>query len=230
MKDLSEPLTDEELDRLSNFLLARVPEERDEEDFDCGIIDVSELDGFLTAIVSGPNSLAPSKWLPAIWGDEEPVWESTDEFQSVFTLIIRHMNSIALMLEADRENFAPIFNERRLDDKTYLIVDEWCHGYVRAISLDLDGWAQCEPDLIASLKPIRDFGTEPGWQELEGMSEADMSREQDAIPASARAIYSYWLERRRPPHQPIVRAAAKVGRNDACPCGSGKKYKHCCLQ
>lgn len=23
-------------------------------------------------------------------------------------------------------------------------------------------------------------------------------------------------------------AKAKVGRNDACPCGSGKKYKHCC--
>ena len=21
---------------------------------------------------------------------------------------------------------------------------------------------------------------------------------------------------------------AKVGRNDTCPCGSGKKYKHCC--
>jgi SEC-C motif-containing protein len=26
----------------------------------------------------------------------------------------------------------------------------------------------------------------------------------------------------------IVRAAPKVGRNDPCPCGSGKKYKHCC--
>jgi len=24
-----------------------------------------------------------------------------------------------------------------------------------------------------------------------------------------------------------VRAAAKVGRNDPCPCGSGKKYKKC---
>ena len=23
---------------------------------------------------------------------------------------------------------------------------------------------------------------------------------------------------------------SKVGRNDACPCGSGKKYKKCCLQ
>jgi len=26
----------------------------------------------------------------------------------------------------------------------------------------------------------------------------------------------------------IVRTAAKIGRNDPCPCGSGKKYKHCC--
>ena len=25
-----------------------------------------------------------------------------------------------------------------------------------------------------------------------------------------------------------VRVGPKVGRNDACPCGSGKKYKHCC--
>ncbi|MCD8388130.1 MAG: SEC-C domain-containing protein [Bacteroidales bacterium] len=23
-------------------------------------------------------------------------------------------------------------------------------------------------------------------------------------------------------------SGAKVGRNDPCPCGSGKKYKHCC--
>jgi SEC-C motif-containing protein len=26
----------------------------------------------------------------------------------------------------------------------------------------------------------------------------------------------------------IVRAGPKIGRNDPCPCGSGKKYKHCC--
>jgi len=33
-----------------------------------------------------------------------------------------------------------------------------------------------------------------------------------------------WL----PPVQPIVRQEPKVGRNDPCPCGSGKKYKKCC--
>jgi len=29
--------------------------------------------------------------------------------------------------------------------------------------------------------------------------------------------------------EPVVRSGAKIGRNDSCPCGSGKKYKKCCL-
>ncbi|MBQ8002439.1 MAG: SEC-C domain-containing protein, partial [Clostridia bacterium] len=28
--------------------------------------------------------------------------------------------------------------------------------------------------------------------------------------------------------QPVRRSEPKVGRNDPCPCGSGKKYKQCC--
>jgi uncharacterized protein YecA (UPF0149 family) len=27
---------------------------------------------------------------------------------------------------------------------------------------------------------------------------------------------------------PVVKSEIKVGRNDPCPCGSGKKYKKCC--
>lgn len=29
--------------------------------------------------------------------------------------------------------------------------------------------------------------------------------------------------------RPIARDYKKIGRNDPCPCGSGKKYKNCCL-
>lgn len=28
----------------------------------------------------------------------------------------------------------------------------------------------------------------------------------------------------------MVREFKKIGRNDPCPCGSGKKYKNCCQQ
>ena len=32
----------------------------------------------------------------------------------------------------------------------------------------------------------------------------------------------------RDPHVPVRRKGKKIGRNDPCPCGSGKKYKKCC--
>jgi uncharacterized protein YecA (UPF0149 family) len=35
----------------------------------------------------------------------------------------------------------------------------------------------------------------------------------------------------QPPHEkpkPIIGHSKEVGRNDPCPCGSGKKYKKCC--
>ncbi len=31
-----------------------------------------------------------------------------------------------------------------------------------------------------------------------------------------------------PPSKPFIRDQPKVGRNDPCPCGSGRKYKKCC--
>ena len=30
-------------------------------------------------------------------------------------------------------------------------------------------------------------------------------------------------------HQPPQRFVTKIGRNEPCPCGSGRKYKRCCL-
>src|SRR5262249_7744780 len=37
-------------------------------------------------------------------------------------------------------------------------------------------------------------------------------------------LYEYWAEARRAPPPPVV-APEKIGRNEPCPCGSGKKYK-----
>jgi SEC-C motif-containing protein len=38
----------------------------------------------------------------------------------------------------------------------------------------------------------------------------------------------YFVSGEAPTQKPIVRSAPKVGRNDPCPCGSGKKLKKCC--
>lgn len=227
----SAPLTDEELNELDEFLLNRVSDEHDDDpDFDCGIIDVSELDGFLTAIVSGPNVIPPSVWLPRIWGAEEPVWNSMEEFQRIFSLMMRHMNSIATLLLESRGDFEPIFQERRGEGEAHLIVDEWCCGYMSGVALDSRAWNLSDPAIEKMLAPIKLFGTEEGWRQLRSLEQAQAGRARDAIPQAVRDMYSYWLARRTPKGEPQRRASPKVGRNDPCPCGSGKKYKHCCLQ
>jgi hypothetical protein len=44
-----------------------------------------------------------------------------------------------------------------------------------------------------------------------------------------RALREPYLERAAGKGHTIRSPAAKVGRNDPCPCGSGKKYKKCCM-
>ena len=48
------------------------------------------------------------------------------------------------------------------------------------------------------------------------------------IEANLPAIYRYWLPRRKAAVETVRREEPKVGRNDDCPCGSGKKFKKCC--
>ncbi len=54
------PLTETELDTLDQLL-------RDN-GTDDSVLNISELDGFLTAVASAPNLIMPSQWLPALWG------------------------------------------------------------------------------------------------------------------------------------------------------------------
>ncbi len=47
--------------------------------------------------------------------------------------------------------------------------------------------------------------------------------------AYAAALRDSYLEASSGKPKPVVRAGSKIGRNDPCPCGSGKKYKKCCM-
>jgi uncharacterized protein len=237
-RDLSDPLEDDEIDWLGEFLLDRVDEDEYQDGMDGGVWDMSTLDGLLTAVVSGPVTIMPSLWMSAVWGDFEPVWDSMADAERVFGLMMRHMNSIARHLSEDPETFEPLFYEREVKGKTYTVVDEWCEGYRRGVELISDEWAEGGAEIAALLEPINGFTEASEWpaHELDQDATEAMQR---AIPPNVRTIHAYWLARRgdappafgpTPHSEPIRRAEPRVGRNDPCPCGSGKKYKKCCLQ
>ena len=150
--------------------------------------------------------------------------------------MMRHMNAIADMLVEEPEDFEPIFLERNYEGKTNTIVDEWCEGYMRAVALTADQWELDAREIRKLFAPIMAFQGEHVLQTHDLYNDEEVRVLQEAIPVSVRRIHSYWLSKRTPSE---VRAPStaktapgipKVGRNDPCPCGSGKKYKKCCLQ
>jgi len=231
MQDLATPLSDEELDTLDRFLLERIDEEADTLDMDEGVLDISELDGLFTAIVSGPEIIMPSQWLPAVWGDCEPVWEDEKEFEDILSLMMRHMNVISGMLMQTPEAFEPLYLAREVEGETFTIVDEWCEGYWRGVQLIQEHWDAGGQEMAELLVPILAFTGETHWRGHD-FTHDEMRKIQQAIAPNVRAIHAYWLARRagqEPVRKPVQHGGPRVGRNDPCPCGSGKKYKRCCL-
>ncbi len=103
--ELSTPLSDEELEELEQFLLSEAVSD------EAMVLDT--LDGYLTAIVIGPVTILPSRWLPGISGESEddaPVYESMEQAQRILELVMRHMNGIIGTLQYDADAFDPLLD------------------------------------------------------------------------------------------------------------------------
>lgn len=220
--DLNVPLSDTELDELDQFLMSDATREES--------MDIAMLDGFLTALAIGPNTLPPSRWMPVIWGGEM-TWESEAQAKRMMSLVFRHANDILFTLRGYPDDFEPLLYEREHEGKKIPIIDEWCTGFVRGMALDEEAW---RPLLDSEeggemLFPIMLYGTEVGWEQLRDDPALENRHEEFAasLGDSVIAIMDWWLPTRKA-KSTLRREEPKVGRNDPCPCGSGKKFKQCC--
>jgi uncharacterized protein len=233
---LAYPLTETEIAQLDDFLISdSVPEEA---------MDLSMMDGFISALASGPNLTMPSSMLRWIWdsehGKDAPTFANAVESASIITLIIRHWNDINDTLNRAPDEYEPLILERKADGRTIPIVDSWCSGYYKGIAVDRARWNPLLAQHPEWFTAIMLYGTEDGWDELERRQDSIEQHQAfaDSLASSVRNIHRYWLEQRRLQiargEVPTVigqseptRRAPKVGRNVPCPCGSGKKYKRC---
>jgi preprotein translocase subunit SecA len=117
------------------------------------------------------------------------------------------------LVEYQSEAFK-IFEELMVDIKT-----EICHNIFRSASsvMAFDKFLRNMPQkTIHQEETTFGAGRAPSASASGGKNPSDMVTEATDAMAKAQA-------RAKP-----VRTGPKVGRNDPCPCGSGKKYKHCC--
>jgi uncharacterized protein len=227
----SEPLTDAEFERLSG-ILGRFDNKQP--------MNLEQLDGFLAALICGPEIVRPSEYLPVIYGSDmvlEDSFGSQSVLQDFLSLIMRHWNVIADTLHSG-DVFLPLLLE---DENGISHGNDWAKGFLRGMELRRADWAILLDDekhgrwLVPIFALAHENDPDP---EMRPYKEAIGAEEREKLIVGAAAgvtgIYRHFEAQRMVEGQPFDsvttfrRTAPKIGRNDPCPCGSGKKFKQCC--
>jgi uncharacterized protein len=189
-------------------------------------MELSQLDGFLAALVVGPEFIAPGRWVPVVWGGEDAAFENSKQAGQVVNAIMRRYREIIRLVQKHPESYAPIFR-KGADGK--VSAEGWASGFVTGVRLNRDAWeplteANEESVLLGPIFAQLDDKNATLASNFEP-SRLGAGRElaADFIAQAVLDIERFWRARRTMvvPHQTI-------GRNTPCPCGSGNKYKRCC--
>jgi len=215
---IDRPLSDHDLDRLKRFLEDDAPESS---------MAIDELHGFLAALICSLQMVMPSEWTPHVWGGKEPEFETMEQAQDVMELFMRLNNDVTEKLSMG--DFDPLFAEETLANGLVVLDPHgWCEGFVRGMQLQPDAWR--DDELREALMPIivlsDTIKDNPKIDELLDNNEA-IEKPAEVVPKAVVSIFRHQRRHFAPPSQ-RVRRDPKIGRNDPCPCGSGKKYKKCC--
>ncbi len=201
---------------------------------------LEELDGFIAGILVCPELIEPTEWLSVVWGPEEgdePVFDSLDHLNRVLDLVRAHYNDVAQTLFERPDRYSPLFMIDKQGNE--ILWEIWIVGFEKAVKLRPEAWRK----LLAA--------DHEAAQALSGLlTLADVDRrdprftpeELDALTAAAPDQIAPWVvtlnewrlanyappQRLEPPKSFSPPPADKIGRNDPCHCGSGKKYKKCC--
>ncbi|WP_347250985.1 UPF0149 family protein [Zoogloea sp.] len=226
------PLSDEELEQLEELLVS------DEVPADC--MNLEMLDGYLAAIVASPLPIPTEDWLPAVWtADEGEVgFGSGASLQKAIELVLRYYNELVSTIgdaegdeEGEAEGWQPFCYAQGGDDDP-AIGEEWSTGFEQGFEM----WPSEWPDKVGDTTLAEALlETILGPEEEVAMpadSEAQLALlEEKGI--AVQHLYQAWRALGLPAPELLGVTAAGAaksgpGRNEPCPCGSGKKYKKCC--
>lgn len=107
----------------------------------------------------------------------------------------------------------------------------WCSGFLQGMSLRKEIWLKHRNGALNDLIiPILVLVSDKEIPEASALLEDPEKKDAliSMIPDAVLEIYNFWRNRQEQPVMPH-RKEKKIGRNDPCPCGSGKKYKKCCM-
>lgn len=161
---------------------------------DHSVLNPCELDGYFTALVSGPAQVDIAEWFPGIWGGENPAWETPEQCRQFIDLCVRHINTLAAQLTQAPQAFKARFEQTEHQGQNLLLAEEWCFGYLRGVAVG--NWPEMPAPQVQALQLIIDCAEQDNF-ELPADLNLELHRQQiAAIEPAARQLHAYWLAQR----------------------------------
>lgn len=162
---------------------------------DHSVLNGSELDGYFTALVSSPAQVDIAEWFPAIWGGQNPDWESPEEGKQFIELSVRHMNALAIQLATDAQAFKARFEQTEHQGQVLTLAEEWCFGYLRGVAVG--NWPELPAPQAAQLEVIAACAEQDNFELPADLDVVQHCERVAAIEPAACALYDYWVTLRR---------------------------------
>ena len=190
--------------------------------------DLSMLDGLFAALACSPAPVAASVWMAEIWGGTFPAWSNKQSARIFAELVLRFQKGVEQHLQNDTV-FKPLFLVYGEDETRFEVVDYWCEGFMLGAGVGMRPLRNL-PRVMELMEPIALFAQGDGLVKSIEMPEEESELYKRQIAPSVRAIWTLSHSRADFGSTTLMSTEEKVGRNDPCPCGSGKKFKKCCLK
>lgn len=179
--------------------------------------------GAFSALSTSPREVDPPEWLSLLIGDDVPDRKSLER---LLALLMRDCHHVARRLHAGE---APIPTSDDAD-----VIRQFCRGYVHIAQKDAT-WtgSQVAFEMTLPLMFLSGYVEPESLRTLapEAKERPDEYRLacQERLGQSVLSLYEHFRDKRQEAERDRAAAAAeRVGRNDPCPCGSGRKFKKCC--
>ncbi len=222
------------------------------------VFTIEQLEGFLFCCAISSPFISLDDILASIFGDPEPEFDSLVDVMLFNQHLIDAQNAYIKALQNNTLTFPYTVTEDNLSNELIIAVQDWCYGFMRGIFVDYKYWLPPDKKIIKEMQiddmkiyifiyiiflityalhkdklPVNPKFLE--MMDAVSLKDENLKKNILILPDIIKVLIQYgrklrdsYLKKGRLMHNNRNTIKKEIGRNDFCPCGSGKKYKKCC--
>ncbi len=216
-------------------------------------MNVEEFHGFCSGLAILPEAIRMQEWMPVAFGEEQLCFEDEADARRLMGDFVAFQNRLVILWKETKTIFPFDLGALKVGDMRR--VEDWTYGLYQAMNLRPEVWGMGdepetdEDDVVTEISTAWGLITALAYPDRiaeiyeKETFDPDTNEQDEAFFVNLFAMLPWAVDvvRNHAAVQPKTypggmtlpsrltqHVSSKIGRNDPCTCGSGKKYKKCC--